>query len=175
MSPDHVSDRSRPRLSPALHPRGLRLGDGPDLSLEVEPLHKKLLLLGQLRVPCRIGPGARDACQPGDFLIDALQLVPQPLELAGGQRRRGDRWRGGRLRLRRGGRSGLGGGARRGLPDFGRLVLDPLSIGRDAPARPGGDNDPVIVNRSGPRSGSHPGFKERLRVGDHRVGRPTPV
>src|SRR5439155_1403304 len=148
VSPDHVSDRSRPRLSPALHPRWLRLGDGPDLSLEVEPLHKKLLLLRQLRVPCWIGPGARDACQPGDFLIDALQLVPQPLELAGGHWRRGDRWRGGRLRLRRGGRSGLGGGARRGLPDFGRLVLDPLSIGRDAPARPGGDTDRVIFNRS---------------------------
>src|SRR5207247_2239156 len=125
----------------------------------------------QLRVPCRIGPGPRDACQPGDLLIDALQLLPELLQLTRSHWRRGDRRRGGRVRLRRGSRSGLGGGASRGLPDFGGLVLDPLSIGRDAPARPRGDNDSVIVKRSCRAFG----FKERLRIGDLRVARPTPV
>jgi hypothetical protein len=147
VSPDHVSDRSRRRLSPALHPGWLRLRDSPDLSLEVEPLKKKPLLLGQLRVPCRIGPRAAEACQPGDLLIDALQFVPESLQLA-----RGDRRRCGRRRLRRCGRAGLCGRPTSGRAGFGGLVLDRLSIGRDALARTAGDNDRAIVNRSVPRS-----------------------
>ena len=62
-----------------------------------------------------------------------------------------------------------------------------MSIGRDALGRPDGENDRVIDNRSSPRSTVIPvltyddvaeasawlcrafGFKERLRIGDHRI------
>jgi hypothetical protein len=107
-----------------IHWLGLR--ECPDSPLEVLPLDKKLLFLGQLRVSSRVRAGAGEARDPGDLLIDALQLVSESVELAGRGRRCGG------LRLRRGRRPGLRRRAGRGLTRFGGVVLDLLSIGRDA-------------------------------------------
>src|SRR5438093_3025391 len=59
---------------------GLGLRDRPDLPIEIGLLPEELLLLRQVRLPCRVW--AAFACDPGNLLIDVLELLPQPLKLA---------------------------------------------------------------------------------------------